>query len=160
MLLHSDASTKESMPGGAAGRVHFLIRKLPRWGVPLEGGSWHGSEIAHVFDNSERISSRDKVAATENQLKVSELMNKAWAEFAKDPEKGLSKLGWPVYNEKGSSNPHSDEFQLLFSPLLPPTENTLILLAENNGPSATFAMGRTFDAQCNRLTNNLPIAGS
>lgn len=81
-------------------------------GVSLEGGSWHGSEIAHVFGNAERISSGGKVAATENQLKVSELMNTAWAEFAKDPDKGLSKLGWPVYNEKGSSNPHSDELRI------------------------------------------------
>jgi hypothetical protein len=29
-------------------------------------------------------------------------MQHAWATFAKDPEKGLSGLGWPVYQQSGT----------------------------------------------------------
>jgi hypothetical protein len=36
------------------------------------------------------------------------------------------------------------------------SENTLILLAENNGPGATFVPGGKFDAQCGLIRNNIP----
>ncbi|KAF2430923.1 alpha/beta-hydrolase [Tothia fuscella] len=108
---------------------------FPNQRISPDAGAWHGSEIAHVFGNADRSSMGGSVRATENQLKVSELMNKAWGVFAKDPKKGLNGLGWPTYNEK---------------------ENTLILLAENNGPGATFVQGGKFDAECNRISNNIP----
>jgi cholinesterase len=75
---------------------------FPNQRISDDAGAWHGSEIAHVFGN---IKSHSKVVpATSEQIKVSELMNTAWATFAKDPENGLLKLGWPLYNEKGKNH--------------------------------------------------------
>jgi carboxylesterase type B len=34
---------------------------------------------------------------TEEQKKLTKTMMTAWASFAKDPEGGLEKMGWPVY---------------------------------------------------------------
>jgi carboxylesterase type B len=71
---------------------------FPNQAIAPDAGAWHGSEIPHVFGNIATNSAT--VAATPAQLKVSELMNKAWATFAKDPENGLLKFGWPLYDEK------------------------------------------------------------
>jgi len=106
---------------------------FPNQRIAKDAGAWHGSEIAHVFGTIGGFSSAVKPVA--EQQKVSALMNSAWAAFARDPESGLLKLGWPLYNEK---------------------ENTLILLAENNGPGATFVPGGKFDGQCNLIKNNIP----
>lgn len=72
---------------------------FPNQNIADDAGAWHTSEIPHVFGTIVIYQSIAK--ATDNQLKVSSLMNSAWAAFAKDPETGLSKLGWPLYNEKG-----------------------------------------------------------
>jgi cholinesterase len=76
---------------------------FPNQKISPDAGAWHGSEITHVFGNVNGNVLGGRVKATENQIKVSELMNKAWADFAKDPEKGLLNLGWPIYKEKGVS---------------------------------------------------------
>jgi cholinesterase len=123
---------------------------FPNQRISDDAGAWHGSEIAHVFGN---IKSHSKsVPATTEQIKVSELMNNAWAIFTKDPENGLLKLGWPRYNEKGKMMLNPRRFSSnRYSP-----ENSLILLGENNGPGATFAPGGKFDSQCNLINNNIP----
>jgi cholinesterase len=72
---------------------------FPNQRIAKDAGAWHGSEIAHVFGTIGGFSSTVKPVA--EQQKVSALMNNAWAAFAKDPESGLLKLGWPLYNEKG-----------------------------------------------------------
>jgi carboxylesterase type B len=72
---------------------------FPNQRIAKDAGAWHGSEIAHVFGTIGGFSSAVKPVA--EQQKVSALMNSAWAAFAKDPESGLLKLGWPLYNEKG-----------------------------------------------------------
>ena len=74
---------------------------FPNQAIAPDAGAWHGSEIPHVFGNIATNSAT--VAATAEQLKVSELMNRAWATFAKDPENGLLKFGWPLYDEKRES---------------------------------------------------------
>ncbi|TID17911.1 prolyl oligopeptidase (secreted protein) [Venturia nashicola] len=106
---------------------------FPNQRISHDAGAWHGSEIPHVFGTIVLQQSRAKV--TEEQMKVSGLMNSAWATFAKDPETGLSKLGWPLYNEK---------------------EDSLVLLAEKNGPGATFALGAKYDNQCGLIKDNIP----
>jgi cholinesterase len=122
---------------------------FPNQHIANDAGAWHGSEIPHIFGT---IAIRNsKLAPTADQLKVSELMNSAWAAFAKDPEAGLSKLGWPLYNKKGTiicSNTRSvtkNDF----------LENSLVLLADNSGPGATFALGEKYDDQCSLLKNNI-----
>jgi carboxylesterase type B len=77
---------------------------FPNQRISPDAGAWHGSEIAHVFGNADRSGVGSGIKATESQLKVSELMNKAWAAFAKNPEKNLLEMGWPLYNEKGRTN--------------------------------------------------------
>jgi cholinesterase len=59
-------------------------------------GAFHNAEIPMVFGTSET-----KVGTTKDtpeEAKLSKLMMHAWASFAKDPENGLSKLGWPIYD--------------------------------------------------------------
>lgn len=56
-------------------------------------------------------------SANKNTKALSNVIMQAWATFAKDPQNGLTKLGWPKYNPLGK---------------------TLILLGEGNGPGATF----------------------
>jgi hypothetical protein len=53
----------------------------------------HASEISSVFGLVEKTAGKE-------QIEVSTFMNKAWAEFAKNPE-GLSKLNLPVYSATG-----------------------------------------------------------
>jgi hypothetical protein len=35
------------------------------------------------------------------QLRLQGLMREAWGAFVRDPMRGLSKAGWPVYNPRG-----------------------------------------------------------
>jgi hypothetical protein len=38
---------------------------------------------------------------TVTEAKLAKNIRHAWAEFSKDPENGLVKLGWPVYEQNG-----------------------------------------------------------
>jgi cholinesterase len=58
-------------------------------------GAWHGSEIALVFGTTELKKKGDDLPAEKELAKE---MRDAWAGFAKDPDHGLEKLGWPVYD--------------------------------------------------------------
>jgi cholinesterase len=88
--------------GAIQGRVLHNIkawryRWMARWPnlkITQSAGAWHGSDIGSVFG---QVGS----ASTPNQIAVSRFMNKAWAEFAKDPQNGLLRLGLPRYDKKG-----------------------------------------------------------
>jgi carboxylesterase type B len=58
----------------------------------------HGSEIPSVFGLVDTIKGGKP---TPDQIKLSDYMNTMWAEFAKDSENGLTKLGVPSYEPKG-----------------------------------------------------------
>lgn len=61
-------------------------------------GAYHTSEIPLVFGTSEL-----KPNATEDlpeEAALSKNMRHAWATFAKDPQNGLKKMGWPKYDPK------------------------------------------------------------
>jgi carboxylesterase type B len=47
---------------------------------------------------SEMIKERISYPDTAEQKTLAKTMMTAWASFAKDPENGLEKLGWPVYD--------------------------------------------------------------
>jgi carboxylesterase type B len=49
---------------------------------------------------SEMIKEKISYPDTAEQKSLTKLMMTAWATFAKDPENGLDRLGWPVYDEK------------------------------------------------------------
>jgi hypothetical protein len=40
------------------------------------------------------------------QEKLSALLSKAWTEFAKNPSSGLTKMGWPEYDENSKFTRH------------------------------------------------------
>lgn len=62
-------------------------------------GSYHGSDVAQLFGTAEYVSNR--TANTDTEAKFSAYMMHAFAAFAADPRKGLSKLGWPRYGTDG-----------------------------------------------------------
>jgi carboxylesterase type B len=59
-------------------------------------GAYHGSEVPMVFGSTEHY--RDVSDTVEEGKVVAEMMH-AWATFAKDPDQGLTTLGWPEYDE-------------------------------------------------------------
>lgn len=62
-------------------------------------GCYHSSEIPIVLGtNPLRTNSAPDVP---EQAALEVAMVHAWAEFAKDPEAGLERLGWPTYNAAG-----------------------------------------------------------
>lgn len=61
-------------------------------------GAYHGSEMPMVFGSTEHFRN---VSDTSEEAKVVESMMSAWAAFARDPECGLGRLGWPEFHEKG-----------------------------------------------------------
>ena|ERR1700712_1952980 len=78
---------------------------FPNMNMTLEegtGGSWHGAEVGLVFGTTELVS---KTPDTVEEKKMSKQMREFWTTFAKDPDHGLSNLGWPVFNPDRKSSP-------------------------------------------------------
>jgi cholinesterase len=61
-------------------------------------GAWHMAEIPIVFGTTEFMS---HIPDTAEERKLGEQMRLAWTGFAKNPVSGLSKMGWPVYEDNG-----------------------------------------------------------
>jgi cholinesterase len=61
-------------------------------------GAWHMAEIALAFGTTEFMS---HIPDTEDEKKLGKQMRLAWTGFAKDPTGGLSKMGWPIYEQNG-----------------------------------------------------------
>ena len=62
-------------------------------------GAYHSSEIPIALGTNPL---RPNITGdTMEEAELEKVIGHAWAEFAKDPEFGLSKLGWPVYGENG-----------------------------------------------------------
>lgn len=62
-----------------------------------KSGAYHSGEIPVVFGTTELR--KDSRPDTPEEAKVVKDTMHAWASFAKDPQKGLLALGWPVYDE-------------------------------------------------------------
>ena len=69
------------------------------WGDDTAPGAGHGAEIWLVLGTLDHPSRKKPTAA---EAKLSLLLRQAWTTFAKDPVNGLSKLGWPLYDEKSA----------------------------------------------------------
>ncbi|KAL9020023.1 MAG: hypothetical protein Q9185_002711 [Variospora sp. 1 TL-2023] len=91
-------------------------------------GAYHGSEVQMVIGASERITGLPK---SQEQKKMEMVFMKAWAAFARDPRKGLRKLGWPEYD---------------------PDTQSLIRLGYNNIGEATFVEPSLYDDSCSNVT--------
>jgi cholinesterase len=83
----------------------------PNQKLSPSSGSYHSSELAMLFGTTEYLSryygelfkQNFSFPDTEEQKKLAKTMMTAWTSFAKDPENGLSKFGWPVYDPKSRS---------------------------------------------------------
>lgn len=64
--------------------------------------AFHGSEIPFVFGTMEMF---NVSTPTETEKRASKYLMKTWVAFAKDPEKGLKKLGWEKYKVDGRFSP-------------------------------------------------------
>jgi hypothetical protein len=73
------------------------------------GAHIEDSEIPHVFGVTEEMSGGK---ATADQIAISKVMTNIWATFAKDPDKGLTKLGYPLYDPNGKIS-HSSCLRIL-----------------------------------------------
>ncbi|KAK4233547.1 Alpha/Beta hydrolase protein [Achaetomium macrosporum] len=62
-------------------------------------GAYHDSETAVLFGNVDQSVVRN----TKEEARVGRWMRGAWAAFARDPERGLEKIGWPRYGGKGKT---------------------------------------------------------
>jgi cholinesterase len=69
------------------------------WGNDPAPGAGHGAEIALVLGTIDHPSRKKP---TPEEAKLSLLLRQAWTTFAKDPVHGLTKLGWPLYDEKSA----------------------------------------------------------
>jgi cholinesterase len=69
-------------------------------------GAFHVSDVPIVMGTSERKPGGAKNTAEQDKL-IKNVMT-AWATFAKDPEGGLTKLGWPTYDTKSKSHAEND----------------------------------------------------
>ncbi|KIW00240.1 uncharacterized protein PV09_08132 [Verruconis gallopava] len=91
-------------------------------------GAYHVSDVPLVMGATER-----KEGATpdepEETLMIKNVMN-AWAAFAKDPENGLTNLGWPRYDPEG---------------------NTLIRLGLDNKGTPSIGQSTMYDYYCKAM---------
>jgi len=87
-----------------------------------------------VFGTTELTSKKPDTAA---QKVLGDKMRESWTSFAKDPEHGLEKIGWPLYNVN-----------------LP----TIIRLGKANSSSIEFIHPQVYDGNC-RIYDELGEAG-
>ncbi|RDI81710.1 hypothetical protein Vi05172_g8488 [Venturia inaequalis] len=97
-------------------------------------GAYHGSELPLVFGTpkaKEKINAPSTDTAVEAEL--TKTMMTAWAAFAKDPENGLLKLGYPQYD---------------------PKKETLIKFGFQGGAGAVVGNVDEYDAECTKYENS------
>jgi carboxylesterase type B len=111
-------------------------------------GAFHNAEIPMIFGTTESKAGVPK--DTPAQVKLVKNFMKAWAGFAKDPEGGLEKLGWPVW-EAGSKFMtflRDGNHASVFANQAFLAEPTLVRLGYNNQSEPDFAPSAPYDAGC------------
>ncbi|KAE8403801.1 Alpha/Beta hydrolase protein [Aspergillus pseudonomiae] len=63
-------------------------------------GAYHGIDLPMVFGTASKISG---IADSKTEREFARYMASAWAAFAGDPVHGLSRFGWPRYDESGET---------------------------------------------------------
>ncbi|OGE50273.1 hypothetical protein PENARI_c017G12199 [Penicillium arizonense] len=94
-------------------------------------GAYHGSELNMIYGESAAITG---IPESEPQLLLQGVMRRAWGAFVRDPRRGLSEVGWPVYDPHGS---------------------TLVELGLDNKPSAEFVSTEDTAERCATLLAQL-----
>ncbi|KAL7917893.1 Alpha/Beta hydrolase protein [Trichoderma austrokoningii] len=91
-------------------------------------GAYHMVDLHMIFGASEDVTG---LPTTEGQRNLTKIMQTAWASFADDPVDGLTALGWPQFDQ---------------------SEDSYILLGEDNIPSAQFVAPSDWNAPCSTVT--------
>jgi cholinesterase len=91
-------------------------------------GAYHSGELPVVFGTTELR--KDALPSSPEQEKVIKDTMHAWASFAKNPERGLTALGWPIYDE---------------------TKDTLIKIGYKNSSALSLGKALEFDGVCGTL---------
>jgi len=93
-----------------------------------DAGAVHASEISLVFGTMSSLGAPGQLPpSTPDEEGLSKIMRHGWAQFANDPEGGLTALGWPAYD---------------------PQTNSLIEFGLDNTATATLSLGNKFDTEC------------
>ncbi|GAB1204082.1 hypothetical protein APSETT445_002731 [Aspergillus pseudonomiae] len=72
-------------------------------------GAYHGIDLPMVFGTASKISG---IADSKTEREFARYMASAWAAFAGDPVHGLSRFGWPRYDESEYTTPHEEWLEL------------------------------------------------
>ena len=91
-------------------------------------GAYHGSDLHMIFGASADVSGLPTV---NDQRSLTQVMQRAWAEFSNDPWKGLTKMGWPEFD---------------------PGRDSLVVLGKENSPKPVFVKPSEFAAPCSTVT--------
>ncbi|KAF6829123.1 carboxylesterase [Colletotrichum plurivorum] len=92
-------------------------------------GAYHGVDLHMVFGASADVSG---IATSEAQRRMTEVVQQAWVAFAADPENGLEEvMGWPRFD---------------------PEEESLVVLARENGFEVEVVRPGVYDAPCSTIT--------
>ncbi|RFU81540.1 hypothetical protein TARUN_699 [Trichoderma arundinaceum] len=94
-------------------------------------GAYHMSDLYMIFGTSEDVTG---LPTTEDQRNLTNIMQTAWATFANDPVDGLTRLGWPQFDEN---------------------EDSYILLGDDNRPMARFVAPSDWNTPCSTVTFGL-----
>jgi carboxylesterase type B len=91
-----DAARSRINAGVKAWRYRYFA-DWPNQRLGSGAGAYHGTDVPMIFGTSQFYTN---VSDTPEEIALSKNIRHAWAEFARDPQNGLLKLGWPVYDEQ------------------------------------------------------------
>lgn len=95
-------------------------------------GAYHGTDLHMIFAASGDVSG---IPASEGEVRVTRLMQRAWAVFCEDPRKGLVEaaagVGWPEFD---------------------PESRSLVRVAVGNRPGVDFVDPGVYDGACGNVT--------
>ncbi|KAJ5368821.1 Carboxylesterase type B [Penicillium cataractarum] len=135
--IYDDLQTTFNCPLQESVRIR-LEQKVPIWRYLYHGnftnlsptswlGAYHTGEVPMVF-GTYNMSLSETGPASMEEIAASKYIQDAWVAFAKDPQNGLHRFGWPQFNFDG---------------------DTLINLALNNTSTAIFTSSEAWDSPCN-----------
>jgi cholinesterase len=95
----AEAAKSRLMNGVPVWRYHFADNK-----IGTTDGAPHAGDIPYVFDVGIRYSGPLlSILGAANIPELVPVVQNAWGAFARDPQGGLSRYGWPKYDPEGKT---------------------------------------------------------